>query len=134
MFAKPEIAKLLVPGTHGCTLGGNPICVAVARTIFDVIEHENLTGHAAELGEMAIARFRSEPKFKDKIADVRGRGLMLGIQLKTAPEKFLDKALARGLIVNLTAKQVIRLAPPINISKADWNTGLDGVVELIAAL
>jgi predicted acetylornithine/succinylornithine family transaminase len=134
MFAKPELAKLLVPGTHGCTLGGNPICMAVARTIFDVIERENLTAHAAELGEIAINRLRNEAKIKDKIAEIRGRGLMLGIQLKTAPEKFLDKALGRGLVVNLTAKQVIRLAPPINISKADWNTGLDGVVDLIASL
>jgi acetylornithine/N-succinyldiaminopimelate aminotransferase len=54
MFARPEIAKLLVPGKHGSTLGGNPICMAVSRTIFDVIERENLLEHAAQLGEHAI--------------------------------------------------------------------------------
>src|SRR4029077_7598804 len=120
----------LVPSTHGCTLGGNPICMAVARTIFDVIERENLTAHAAELGEIAMTRLRGESRIKDRITEARGRGLMLGIPLKTAPDKFMDKALARGLVVNLTAKQVVRLAPPININKADWNTGLDGVVDL----
>jgi acetylornithine/succinyldiaminopimelate/putrescine aminotransferase len=134
MFAKPELAKLLVPSTHGCTLGGNPICMAVARTIFDVIEREKLVEHAAELGELAIGRLRNEPKIKDKITDVRGRGLMLGVQLKNPPEKFLDKALARGLVVNLTAKQVVRLAPAINIPREQWNEGLGAVIDLIASL
>ncbi len=134
MYAKPEVARLLVPGTHGCTLGGNPICMSVARTIFDVIERENLVGHAAALGEMAFARLREEPRVQDRIAEVRGRGLMIGIELKEAPEKFLDRALARGLIVNLTAKTVVRLAPPINIGREQWSEGLDGVIELIASL
>lgn len=134
MYAKPEIARLLVPGTHGCTLGGNPICMAVARTIFDVMERENLVQHAADLGELAFARLRSEPKIREKITDVRGRGLMIGIQLKDPPEKFVDKALARGLVVNLTAKQVVRLAPAINIARGVWLEGLDRVIELIAAV
>ena len=66
MYAKPEIAKLLVPGTHGCTLGGNPICMAVARTIFDVIEREKLVEHAAAMGEHAVDRLRNEPKLRGK--------------------------------------------------------------------
>jgi acetylornithine/succinyldiaminopimelate/putrescine aminotransferase len=134
MFAKPELAKLLVPGTHGSTLGGNPICMAVARTIFDVIQQERLLDHASALGELAFARLRNEPRIKDKISEVRGKGLMLGIELKTAPEKFLDKALSRGLLVNLTAKQVVRLAPAINIPRQQWSEGLDAVVDLIASL
>ncbi len=134
MYAKPEIAKLLVPGTHGCTLGGNPICMAVAKTIFDVIEREKLVEHAAELGELAFARLRNEPGIADKIVEVRGRGLMLGIELKNQPEKFLDKAFSFGLLANLTAKKVIRLAPPINICREDWMMGLDRVVELIVSL
>ena len=134
MYAKPEIARLLIPGTHGCTLGGNPICMAVARTIFDVIEREKLIEHAAEMGELAFARLRNDVKIKDKIVEVRGRGLMLGIELKTPPEKFLDKAFSFGLIANLTAKTVIRLAPPINIRRDEWLDGLDRVIELIASL
>jgi acetylornithine/succinyldiaminopimelate/putrescine aminotransferase len=134
MFAKPELAKLLVPGTHGCTLGGNPICMAVANAIFDVIEREKLLEHAAAMGELAFARLRNESRLKDKVVEVRGRGLMLGIQLKDAPEKFLDKALARGLCANLTAKQVIRLAPAINIPREQWQAGLDAIVDLIESL
>ena len=134
MYARPEIAALLVPGTHGCTLGGNPICMAVAKTIFEVIEREKLIEHAAEMGELAFARLRNNLKINEKIVEVRGRGLMLGIELKTPPEKFLDKAFSFGLIANLTAKSVIRLAPPINIHRDVWLDGLDRVVELIASL
>lgn len=131
MFAKPAIAKLLVPGKHGSTLGGNPICMAVSRTIFDVIARENLLEHAARLGEHAVSRLRNEPRIAGKVADIRGRGLMLGIELKSPPEKIVEKGLARGIVINLTAQKVIRLAPPINITRADWDRGLDLLVEVI---
>jgi acetylornithine/succinyldiaminopimelate/putrescine aminotransferase len=132
MFAKPHVAKLLVPGKHGSTLGGNPICMAVSRTIFDVIERGNLLEHAARLGEHAISRLRNEPRIAGKVAEIRGRGLMLGIELKAAPEKIVEKGLTRGIVINLTAQKVIRLAPPINITRADWDRGLDLLVEAIA--
>lgn len=134
MFAKPDVAKLLTPGKHGCTLGGNPICMAVSRTIFDVIERDNLLAHAASLGEHATARLRNEPKIKDKVAEVRGKGLFLGVELKAPPEKLVEKGLERGVLVNVTASKVIRLAPPINITKQQWDEGLDRVIETIAAV
>jgi predicted acetylornithine/succinylornithine family transaminase len=131
MFAKPEVAKLLVPGKHGCTLGGNPICMAVARTIFDVIEKEGLLGHAASLGEHAMARLRNEPSVREKLVDVRGRGLMVGIELKNPPTKMVERGLENGVIINLTAQKVIRLAPALTISAAEWDRGLDAVVKTI---
>jgi acetylornithine/succinyldiaminopimelate/putrescine aminotransferase len=133
MFAKPEIAKLLVPGKHGATLGGNPICANVAKTIFDVIERDRLLDHAQALGEHAVARLRNEPRLKDKVAEVRGRGLFLGIELKAEPDKGVERALDRGVIINLTSKKVIRLAPPINITRDEWDQGLNLVVETLAS-
>src|SRR5204862_6651275 len=106
----------------------------VVKTILDVIERENLVHNAAELRELTFARLRTDPKIQSKITEVRGRGLMIGIQLKDPPERFLDKALGRGLVVNLTAKQVVRLAPAINIPRELWIEGLNSVVELIASL
>jgi acetylornithine/succinyldiaminopimelate/putrescine aminotransferase len=65
---------------------------------------------------------------------VRGAGLMLGVELKIAPKAGLvERALAKGVAINLTARQVVRLAPAINISRADWDKGLDRVVETLAA-
>jgi acetylornithine/succinyldiaminopimelate/putrescine aminotransferase len=134
MFARPEIAKLLVPGKHGCTLGGNPLCMAVAKTVFDVIEKEKLVDHAAALGEYGMARLKNERKIAAKITNIRGKGLMIGIELKDPPEKLVEKGLAQGVAINLTAKNVIRLAPPINITREEWDKGLDRVIETIAKL
>ncbi len=134
MCAKPAIADLLVPGTHGSTLGGNAICMTVAKTILDVVEREKLLEHALALGEHAIARLHSDPRVAGKIAGVRGSGLFLGIELKAPPEKLVEKGMERGIIVNLTAGKVIRLAPPINISREQWDQGLEAVLALIAAL
>jgi len=134
MFAKPEIAKFLVPGKHGCTLGGNPICMAVARTIFDVIERDHLLAHAAALGEHAIARLRNETSIKGKVQEVRGRGLMLGIELKSPPQKLVERGLEHGIIINLTAQKVIRLAPALTISADQWDRGLSALVKTIEGL
>ena len=134
MFAKPATAKFLTPGKHGCTLGGNPICMAVARTIFDVIERDGLLAHAATLGEHAMSRLRKESSIAAKIQDVRGRGLMLGIELKSAPQKVVERGLEHGIIINLTAQKVIRLAPPLTISAEQWDRGLDALVKTIEGL
>ena len=134
MFAKPQVAQIFGPGKHGSTLGGNGICSAVSKTIFDIIERDKLTENASALGEYALARLKNETKIKDKVAGIRGRGLFIGIELKDAPEKFMDRALERGVVINLTAKKVIRIAPPINIDRATWDQGLDLVTEIIAGL
>jgi acetylornithine/N-succinyldiaminopimelate aminotransferase len=134
MWARPALADLLVPGKHGSTLGGNGIAMAAAKAIFDVIQRDGLLGHATTLGEHAVARLRNEPGIRQKVAGVRGKGLFLGIELKSPPEKLIERGLERGIVVNLTAKNVIRLAPPINMAAADWEKGLDEVVALIASL
>jgi len=134
MLAKPELAKLFGPGKHGSTLGGNPICMAVARTLFDVIEREKLVERANTLGESAMARLRKESSIKEKIKEVRGHGLMIGVELNQPPEKLVDKGLEAGVLINLTNKNVIRLAPALNIPEKDWNAGLDLVVKVIASL
>jgi acetylornithine/succinyldiaminopimelate/putrescine aminotransferase len=133
MYAKPHIAALLGPGKHGCTLGGNPICMAVSRTVFDVIERDGLLARAAQLGEQAVARIGKDERLKGKIAEIRGRGLMLGIELAQAPQKIVDKGLERGVILNLTSSKIIRLAPPLNIPTELWDKGLELVIQTIHA-
>ncbi|MGH7177372.1 MAG: aspartate aminotransferase family protein [Tepidisphaeraceae bacterium] len=134
MLARPELGALLVPGKHGCTLGGNPICMSVARTIFDVIDREKLVERAARLGESAVARLRNDPVIRERAVEVRGRGLFIGIELKSAAEGFVKAAVERGVIANLTAQRVVRIAPPINIDQELLDRGLGLVVETIASL
>jgi acetylornithine aminotransferase len=132
MFARPEMARLMTPGKHGSTLGGNPIAMAVSRTLLDVIEKENLIAHARELGDYAISRLRADVAIAPKVAQVRGRGLFIGVELKEAPDKLVERALQRGLNINVTAKTVIRLAPPINITRAELDRGLELLSATIA--
>lgn len=134
MFARPELAVLLTPGRHGCTLGGNPICMSAARTVLEVIERDGLLDHAHQLGERAIKRLREDPTVRAKVSEVRGRGLFLGIELREPPQKFYETALEHSVILNLTSQRVIRLAPPLTISVEDWDEGLSRTIRTIAAL
>ena len=133
MFARPDLARLLVPGKHGCTLGGNPICMAVATTIFDVIEREDLLEHARTLGTEAMNRLRDDRRIKDKIVEVRGSGLFFGIELKEPPKNLVEKAVRAGVVINVTSQKVVRVAPPINIPAKLFERGLDVLMQTLAA-
>ena len=134
MHARPDMAALLTPGKHGSTLGANAICMAVTKAIFDTIESDNLLEHARTLGEYTMKRIESEPRLADKVASVRGRGLFIGIELKEAPKGLVEKGLEKGVVANVTADRVVRLAPPINISQADLDEGLERLFVAMLAV
>jgi acetylornithine/N-succinyldiaminopimelate aminotransferase len=134
MHARPEVAALLTPGKHGSTLGANGICMAVTRAILDTIERDNLLQHANTLGEHAVSRIKGNAKVAAHVADVRGRGLFLGLELKQAPKGLVEKGLEKGVVVNVTADKVVRIAPPINVSRQDLDEGLDRMFDAITSL
>ena len=134
IHARPEFAKYFVPGTHGCTLGGNPLCAAVGAAIFDALVKDNLLAHANAMSDVAQSAIRG---FKNaaRVKDVRGKGLMLGIELNAADgTPALNAALARGLIINVTRSNVIRLCPAVTIDRATLERGLAILDEALAAL
>jgi acetylornithine aminotransferase len=136
MFARPDRAAFFKPGTHGCTLGGNPICAAAGAAVLEVLEKENLSARAAALGAKITARIRAfAPPAAAKIKEIRGRGLMLGIEL-TQPDAsaLVPAALAKGLILNVTHKHVVRLAPALTIPEDLAMKGLDILETALAAL
>ena len=134
MFAQPERAAYLKPGTHGCTLGGNPICAAAAAAVMETIEKESLAARALALGDAIVSRLTASAAGQ-KVKEVRGRGLMLGIELNVADgTPVLKEALARGLIINVTQKNVIRLAPALTISDKSLGAGLDILEQALAAV
>ncbi len=136
MFAVPERAAFFKPGTHGCTLGGNPICAAAGAAVLEVIERENLSERAAELGTKIVQRIGAfGPAAAGKIKEVRGRGLMLGIELTPADATALvPAALARGLVINVTHKHVVRLAPALTVPEELAMRGLDILETVLAEL
>ena len=135
MFAIPSKAAYLRPGTHGSTLGGNPLCAAVGAAVLETIEKEELPARAAQLGEVAVSRIKG---FKDpggRIKAIRGRGLMLGIELSLPDgSPVVGQALSRGLVINATQKNVLRLAPALTISEGTLQAGLDLLEQALNAI
>jgi ornithine--oxo-acid transaminase len=113
------------PGDHGSTFGGNPLACAIARAALRVIVDEDLAGRSAELGEFALQYMKGLRS--PYIVEVRGKGLWIGIELNRPARPFCEALKQRGVLCKETHERVIRLAPPLIISKADLEWGLEQV-------
>lgn len=125
ILARPEQAAFFKPSTHGSTLGGNPICAAVAGAVLDELEKGHLPERAKRLGVVAAEKINAF-KNKAKIAQVRGCGLFMGVEL-AVPDAWpvVKEALNRGLVINVTQKNVLRLCPALTIEENDLLGGLE---------
>lgn len=124
-------ADTLGPGSHGSTFGGNPLATRAALSVLDTIEREGLADRAAVLGDRIIDGLRSELNGTDGIKDIRGCGLMIGIELDRPCAALVSAALARGLLINVTAQTVVRLLPPLIIDEAEVQQIIDLVSNCI---
>jgi acetylornithine aminotransferase len=128
--ARGAAAEVLAPGTHGSTFGGNPLACRAARTVLETIAREDLVGNAARQGEQLLTAFRRFLAEVPGVVEVRGRGLMIGIELDRPCGELVSLALAEGLLINVTAERVVRLLPPLILR--DPETGQ--LVETLSAL
>jgi len=131
VLASREILSVFRPGDHGSTFGGNPLACAVARAALKVIVDENLPQRSAELGAYALARLRALKT--PAIVEVRGKGLWIGIELNTPARPICEALQRRGVLCKETHDTVIRLAPPLTISREDLAWGLDQIEAELAA-
>ncbi len=119
------------PGNHGSTFGGNPLACAAALTTLSVIEDEDLRSNALRVGDLIRARLVAALEAEEGVKDIRGVGLMIGIELDRPCGALVIQALEAGLLINVTADKVIRLLPPLNFSEEDALTLVEGVTALI---
>ena len=105
-------ADLLQPGTHGSTFGGNPFACRVGRAVIDIIQKESLVMRASELGKQLVEGFEQRIGQQSGVKEIRGLGLMIGIELETECTALVSAALEAGLLINVTAGSTIRLLPP----------------------
>ena len=125
MMAKEEIAATLVPGKHASTFGGNCLACAAGIAVIEAIEEENLLENAAEIGEYTKNKL-SELKQKHSIIDeVRGIGLMIGVQLKGPGGDIVNRCLEKGLRINCTNETVLRFMPPLIVKKSQIDRAID---------
>lgn len=115
--ARGIAAELISPGSHGTTFGGNPFASQVACTVIDLIDQENLLEKADDIGAALKKQLQQQLGTSDKVVDIRGKGLMLGIELDQAYPDLAQKFLAAGLVINITGGgKVIRLLPSVMLS------------------
>ena len=130
-LAKGIAADLFQPGNHGSTYGGSPLACATAQTVVDTLVQENLIERAAVLGTKLLSGFQRELAGCEQVAAVRGKGLMIGIELKKDCPNLVADASAQGLLINVTAGKVIRLLPPLVLSDADAELLVSSLCKLI---
>ena len=118
-LAAGNAAGVFKPGNHGSTFGGNPLACVAALTTLDVIDQDGLMKRAASLGEALRSSFRAALTGVDGVKDIRGDGLMIGIELDRPCAALVKSALHAGLLINVTADSVIRLLPPLVFSDED---------------
>ncbi len=117
MVSSLEISKTFTPGTHGTTFGGNPLGCAVATAVIGALKQERLMERASQKGEEWMAILRSIAEEHEQIREVRGKGLMIGIEMEGGKAKEMQRyAFQRKLLVNVAAGKTIRLVPPLIIS------------------
>jgi acetylornithine/N-succinyldiaminopimelate aminotransferase len=119
MMARPEIAKSLVPGTHASTFGGNSLACAAAIAVIEAIEEENLLDNTRKMAEYTRNKLE---QLKDKypiIDHVRGKGLMIGMQLTMPGGAIVSRCLEKGLRINCTQDTVLRFMPSMTVSQEE---------------
>ena len=129
-LARGEAAQLFQPGNHGSTFGGNPLGCAAALAVLDTLQNENLYQQAAKMGSRLLEMFTASLNGCEQIAAIRGKGMMIGIELKKDCPTLVQQAAAQKLLINVTAGKVIRLLPPLNLSNQD----ADHLVAVLSGL
>jgi ornithine--oxo-acid transaminase len=128
VMANNDIMKVFTPGSHGSTLGGNPFACAVARAVLALVREEKPEQRSAELGAYMLERLKSmNSKY---ITQIRGRGLMIGVDIDPAAgtaKEFCKKLKKEGILCKDTHVQTIRMAPPLIISREDLDWGLERI-------
>lgn len=134
-FAVPErLAHVFKPGDHGGTFGGNPLACAAVYATLTTIKSEGLVDKVEEKGEYFKNELRKlQEKYPDKVTDVRGCGLMLGMEVAGEGKPIVESCLANNVIVNCTAGNVIRIVPPLIISKEEIDIVVAALDKALAA-
>ena len=117
-ITRGKAAEVFQPGNHGSTFGGNPLACRAAHTVLENMLANKIADHAAQRGQQLFAALQQGLADNSQVADIRHLGLLLAVELKIPCQQLVTQALAKGLLINVTADKVVRLLPPLIISEA----------------
>ena len=132
-LARGAAAQVLVAGTHASTFGGNPLSCAAANAVLDELEG-GMMDRAAALGERMLGTLREQLRGDNRVKDVRGKGLLLAVEVNAPCPQVVTQAMERGLLLNVTQDSVIRLLPPFILTDEEADRIVATVVELVHGL
>lgn len=130
-LAQGKAASILQAGTHGSTFGGNPLVCAAALATVDTLIHDKLIERAESLGQRMLDGLKATLADASYITDIRGKGLMIGIELNEPCTELVMLAKAKGLLINVTANSVIRLLPPLILTDEEADLAVEAICKLI---
>ena len=113
------------PGTHGSTFGGNPLAMSAGNAVMDIMFKKGFLNNVSKNGKYFISQLdKIKNKYPKVIKEVRGKGLLIGLCLHVSQVKFIQKLLDNNLLTVRAAENVVRLLPPLNVTKSEINLGL----------
>ncbi|MBA0015256.1 MAG: aspartate aminotransferase family protein [Nitrosospira sp.] len=130
-LAKGVASEVFKPGNHASTFGGNPLASTAALTTLNIIERDGLILNALELGDYIRSSFKSTLSSIEGVKEIRGQGLMIGIELSRPCGELVREALSQGLLINVTSDKVVRLLPPLVMKRQEADLVVSSVSKLI---
>ncbi len=130
-LARGAAAQVLGAGQHGSTFGGNPLVCAAGLAVVNAIVQDQLCANATAMGQLITEQLRADSTIAALVTDIRGKGLMLGIELRRDCGELAQRGLDAGLLINVTAGNTVRLLPPLVINEQEARDLASGVAALI---
>ena len=130
-LAKGKAAEILQPGNHGSTFGGNPLATNAALAVVNTLCEGDLIADAKNLADQMLEAFKQKLEHLPFIKEIRGKGMMIGIELSESCGELVEKAKSKGLLINVTAGSTIRLLPPLTLTPEQGDSLVTGVCELL---
>ena len=131
-LARAAVAELFTPGSHGSTFGGNPLACRLGCTVLEIIQEQGLLENAARQGEHLLARLRMELEEHPQVRAIRGKGLMIGIELASPYRDLAQRAAQEhGLLINVTRGKIIRLLPPLTLERKEVEMIVRAITRLL---
>jgi acetylornithine aminotransferase len=130
-LANERAGEIMQPGNHGSTFGGNPLMCAVASAVIDTMKQESRVENAKAIGDYLLDGFKQRLSGVEGVREIRGLGLMIGIELNDDCTALVQQALEKQLLINVTAGKVIRLLPPLILTREQADTVIETVSELV---
>jgi acetylornithine/succinyldiaminopimelate/putrescine aminotransferase len=131
MLAREDVAASFGPGSHASTFGGNPVSCAAGLVVMQLLKGGALK-NCVQMGKYFVKGLEGLKKKHPFIRDIRGKGLLIGVELEIDGAKIAEDCLQEGLILNCTAAKVLRFAPPLTIQKKDIDRGLAILDKVLA--